>query len=116
MLFRSNNWRDIGYHYLIYRDGSIHTGRPVSQVGAHCYGYNKHSIGICYVGGCAKDGKTPKDTRTPEQKQALALLLTELHRQFPKATLHGHREFARKACPSFDCDEYDYIFTNPTQQ
>lgn len=108
-----NNWRDIGYHYVIELDGSIHKGRPIEQIGAHAKGHNRYSIGICYVGGCAKDGKTPKDTRTPEQKQALTQLLTELHRQFPKATLHAHREFANKACPSFDCHaDYDYIFND----
>ena len=104
-------FRDIGYHYVIYRDGSIHTGRPLAQVGAHCKRHNSHSIGICYIGGCVAKGKIPKDTRTPQQKQAIALLLKELHAKFPLATLHGHREFDNKACPSFDCHpEYDQIF------
>ncbi len=107
----ARGFRDIGYHYVIYRDGTLHTGRPVAQVGAHCTGHNRHSIGICYIGGCAKDGKTPKDTRTKEQKATLKQLLTALHRRFPRATLHGHREFANKACPSFDCHkDYDSIF------
>jgi hypothetical protein len=65
-------------------------------------GHNKHSIGICYIGGCASDGKTPKDTRTPEQKEALLALLRRLKARFPNATIHGHRDFAAKACPSFD--------------
>jgi N-acetylmuramoyl-L-alanine amidase len=131
------NWRDIGYHYVIEIDGSIHKGRPIVQQGAHCSegGHNRHSIGVCYVGGCAKNGKTPKDTRTPEQKNALVQLLTELHSQFPMARLYGHRElvcslkkkhpqhncqlckhypelclYAKKSCPSFDVHEYDYIF------
>ena len=65
---------------MIEMDGSIHKGRPIEQTGAHCAegGHNRHSIGVCYVGGCAKDGKTPKDTRTPEQKESLAKLLKEL--------------------------------------
>ena len=92
----------IGYHYVIYRDGSIHEGRPLEQVCAHCVGQNKHSIGICYIGGCASDGKTPKDTRTPEQKEAMLSLLRRLKAQFPNATIHGHRDFVAKACPSFD--------------
>jgi N-acetylmuramoyl-L-alanine amidase len=92
----------IGYHYVIYRDGSIHEGRPLEQIGAHCVGHNKHSIGICYIGGCASDGKTPKDTRTSEQKEALLSLLRRLKARFPNATIHGHRDFAAKACPSFD--------------
>lgn len=98
-------WKDIGYHYVIYLDGTIHRGRPESVVGAHCSGYNKNSIGVCYIGGVAKDGKTPKDTRTEGQKRALREILNRLKRDYPKATLHGHNEFANKACPSFNVKE-----------
>lgn len=99
---KGNGWKDIGYHFVIYRDGSVHPGRPIEQIGAHISGYNANSIGICYIGGCAKDGKTPKDTRTPEQKAALVKLVAELRRRFPNASVHGHNEFANKACPSFN--------------
>ena len=101
---------DIGYHYIIYRDGSIHTGRDESVIGAHCKGHNSNSIGVCYIGGVAADGKTPKDTRTTEQKQSLLKLLKELKVKYPKASIHGHRDFANKACPSFDATkEYSSI-------
>lgn len=93
---------DIGYHYVIYRDGSIHIGRDESIIGAHCTGHNTNSIGVCYIGGCASDGKTPKDTRTTEQKQSLVKLLKELKTKYPQASIHSHRDFANKACPSFD--------------
>ena len=93
---------DVGYHYVIYRDGSIHTGRDESIIGAHCTGHNANSIGVCYIGGCASDGKTPKDTRTTEQKQSLVKLLKELKTKYPQASIHGHRDFSSKACPSFD--------------
>lgn len=99
---KARGFATIGYHYVIYRDGSIHEGRPLEQIGAHCVGHNKHSIGICYIGGCASDGKTPKDTRTSEQKEALLALLRRLKARFPNATIHGHRDFAAKACPSYD--------------
>ena len=99
---KGNGWKDIGYHFVIYRDGSVHPGRPIEQIGAHTSGYNANSIGICYIGGCAKDGKTPKDTRTEAQRSALIKLVAELRSQFPGATIHGHNEFANKACPSFD--------------
>ena len=68
---KARGFRCIGYHYVVYRDGSIHKGRPDSDIGAHCQGHNATSIGICYIGGCAVDGKTPKDTRTDAQKAAL---------------------------------------------
>ena len=93
---------DIGYHYVIYRDGSIHIGRDESIIGAHCTGHNTNSIGVCYIGGCASDGKTPKDTRTAQQKQSLVKLLKELKTKYPQASIHGHRDFSSKACPSFD--------------
>ena len=93
---------DIGYHYVVYRDGSIHIGRDESIIGAHCTGHNTNSIGICYIGGCASDGKTPKDTRTTEQKQSLVKLLKELKTKYPQASIHSHKDFANKACPSFD--------------
>lgn len=105
-----NKWRCIGYHYVVYLDGSIHPGRPLEEEGAHCLGRNKNSIGVCYIGGVAKDGHTPKDTRTPQQKVAMSNLLKHLKRAFPEARIYGHRDFAAKACPSFDATkEYEAI-------
>lgn len=97
---KMRGFSDIGYHYLIYLDGSIHNGRDVNISGAHTLGYNSHSIGICYVGGLDKNKKA-KDTRTPEQKASLLKLLKQLKSLYPKATIHGHYEFANKACPCF---------------
>lgn len=94
-------FRDIGYHYLVLLNGTIQPGRPLAEVGAHCAGHNANSIGVCYVGGLSAKG-TPADTRTPEQRQALRLLLTNLCRQFPAAVIRGHRDFAAKSCPCFD--------------
>lgn len=99
---KARGFRTIGYHYLIYLDGSIHAGRPESEIGAHCLGENSHSIGVCYVGGIDRNSLQPKDTRTPAQKNSLRKLVAELQRRYPKATIHGHREFASKACPCFD--------------
>lgn len=99
---RQRGWSDIGYHYLIYRNGHVEPGRNVDTAGAHCEGHNLHSIGICYVGGLDRDGKNPKDTRTLQQKAALLSLLMDLRKLYPDAEIHGHRDFANKACPSFD--------------
>lgn len=99
---KQRGFSTIGYHYVVYRDGSVHTGRDVNVAGAHCTGHNAHSIGVCYVGGLAKDGKTPKDTRTNVQKASLEILLRKLRTLYPTAKIYGHRDFANKACPCFD--------------
>ena len=107
---RQRGFDCIGYHYVIYRDGSVHKGRDEQRIGAHCKGHNANSIGVCYIGGCATDGKTAKDTRTTAQKVALVKLLRELRQRYPKAIIHGHRDYAAKACPSFDATkEYAVI-------
>lgn len=95
------HFRDIGYHFYITRDGTVHDGRPIENVGAHCEGHNSHSIGICYEGGLDANGK-PADTRTEAQRKALKSLVERMHRLFPKALIVGHHDLnPRKACPCF---------------
>lgn len=99
-----NHWRFIGYHYYIRRNGRIEETRPLERMGAHAKGYNAHSIGICYEGGLDEQGR-PADTRTPEQKKAMATLIVQLKQQFPAiATVLGHCDLpgVQKACPCFD--------------
>ena len=109
---KNRGFATIGYHYLVKLDGTIENGRSIHESGAHTKGYNRTSIGIAYVGGI-DDSKKPKDTRNAEQLMALANLLDVLMQMYPKATLHGHNEFAGKACPSFDVQkEYDFLI-NP---
>ena len=99
-------FNDIGYHYLLHIDGTIEEGRPLNKQGAHCSGQNRGSIGICYVGGMSKDMKKPKDTRTQAQKDSLIKLMHELIYKYNKdMTIHGHNEYANKACPSFNVQE-----------
>jgi len=97
-------WSDIGYHYVIYLDGSVHVGRPLDRTGAHVKGHNTGSIGICYIGGSdADDISEAQDTRTPSQIIALRALVDGLMGIYPSAKVHGHNEFdSHKACPSFD--------------
>lgn len=103
---KDRGFATIGYHYVVLLDGTIQQGRAEMVMGAHCKGYNANSIGICYIGGLDANGKS-KDTRTPEQKESLLILLKELKKKYPKATIHGHREFANKDCPCFDAkNEY----------
>lgn len=116
---------DIGYNYVIDLDGTVELGRPTSMDGAHCNtsgvsgkSYNKHSIGICYIGGLDKDGNA-KDTRTDAQKLALWNLVNELTMEYPITEVIGHRDASPdlngdgkisknewiKTCPCFDVME-----------
>ena len=113
---RARGFWTIGYHYVIRLDGTIEPGRDVTLDGAHCMGWNKRAIGICYVGGLDKDGR-PADTRTDAQRTALIRLVKALRLVFPgvKQVL-GHRDTSpdlngdgvispneyMKACPCFD--------------
>lgn len=100
---RQRGWSDIGYHYVVYRDGRVLEGRPVGQVGSHVAGRNTGTISISYIGGLTADGKAAKDTRTAAQRASLLWLVTELrarHKSITKVT--GHNQYAAKACPSFD--------------
>lgn len=103
---KERGFNTIGYHWVVLLDGTIQQGRAEMVMGAHCKGYNANSIGICYIGGLDENGKS-KDSRTPEQKKSLLELLKRLKKDYPNATIHGHREFANKDCPCFDAkNEY----------
>ena len=104
---KKRGWKGIGYHFVVLIDGSIETGRMINKCGAHTKGMNCSSIGVCYIGGVEsernEDGKyEAKDTRTPEQIATLLELLRLLKKIYPEAKINGHRDFAAKACPSFD--------------
>lgn len=112
----------IGYNFVVDLDGTVEDGRPLTRDGAHCNtaglsgkSYNKHSIGIVYVGGLDENGN-PADTRTPEQKQALSDLVYRLINEYPIVEVIGHRDASPdkngngkiernewiKQCPCFD--------------
>ncbi len=108
---RACGFRMVGYHFYVRRSGLVTRHRGLLEVGAHARGFNRCSIGVCYEGGLDAGGM-PADTRTPEQKEALAELLWKLRRLFPQALIAGHGELpgVRKDCPCFDCAEYRAMF------
>ena len=108
-------FKNIGYHYVIRLDGTVEAGRKEDEMGAHCLGHNKDSLGICYIGGLDKDEK-PKDTRTQAQKEALYNLVGKLMLKYDidVDSIHCHYEFANKVCPCFKIEDFinefnDYI-------
>lgn len=114
-MHRARGWSGIGYHYLIGLNGETRVGRPIEKVGAHVQGHNTGSVGISYVGGIDARGKA-KDTRTPEQKAALRVLLAQLVYKHGITKIVGHRDLSpdmngdgkispnewTKSCPCFD--------------
>ena len=96
-------WKDIGYHYVIRRDGVVELGRPRNAIGSHVQGHNADSVGICMVGGIDDKTWKPADNFTAAQWKALRSLVTDLTKLYPAAKVLGHRDFpgVKKACPSF---------------
>lgn len=100
---QGNGWSDIGYHFLIDRDGAIVTGRPIERDGAHVRGHNRGTVGICLIGGFgSSENDDAFEHFTPPQMAALRVLIGKLqndHRTITKVS--GHNEYAAKACPGF---------------
>ena len=107
---KERGWNGIGYHFVILPGGEVQNGRPVNTQGAHVKGHNRYSIGICYIGGVDKNNESPKDTRTPDQEQAMVSLIKVLRNVYGDIPVTGHRDFpgVTKACPSFDVSEWMY--------
>ena len=101
-------WLDVGYHFVIRRDGTIEEGRPHDVIGSHVKARNSDSIGICLVGG-VDDKLRPADNLTDHQKAALQVLLwkmtsgTDFEGAYQDLPVVGHRDLdSGKDCPSFD--------------
>lgn len=119
---KERGFKMIGYNYVIDLDGTVEIGRPLTMDGAHCNtagtsgkSYNKHSIGICIVGGLDENGN-PADTRTDAQKISCANLIAQLEMEYNIVDVLGHRDASPdangdgkitqnewiKMCPCFD--------------
>lgn len=101
---RARGFSDIGYHFVIRRQGQVETGRALERPGAHVAGRNAHSIGVCLAGGKAADADLPDMNFSGAQLAALRALLFELRQRFPHAEILGHCDYPRvsKPCPCFD--------------
>jgi N-acetylmuramoyl-L-alanine amidase len=110
------NWKNIGYHIVIRRDGTIEFGRHLDADGAHTLGYNTRSVGVCLVGGISQTDRKSEFNYTPAQLDSLKIVLQMLHRAYPQAEVLGHRDLSPdldgdgivsrhewvKDCPCFD--------------
>lgn len=95
-----NGWSGIGYHLVVYPNGSVHQGRPLDAMGAQCEGYNNRSIGVNLT------GNFEIEQPTQEQVDSLVLLLSDLMRQYniPPEQVTGHNVWNATACPGANLD------------
>lgn len=114
------DFNDIGYHFVIRRNGAIEIGRPLDKPGAHVKNYNSNSIGICLVGGMKEESKRSENNFTKEQLSALQTLLFAQKTLHGNAKIRGHRDFSpdrngdgeitpdefMKDCPCFDVRQW----------
>lgn len=101
---KDKGWSDIGYHDVIRRNGVLERGRDYNRSGAHVRGYNSKSIGVCMIGGVDEYNEA-EDNFTREQWKTLERYCRMTKAQVP-VTIHGHNEFANKACPSFSVQDW----------
>jgi len=92
-------WDGIGYHAVIIKDGTIEQGRPHFWSGAHVYGHNLESLGVCLIG---------RNDFTSYQFVALEHLLRQWKTLYPQANICGHCDFpeTEKTCPNFNVAEW----------
>jgi len=106
---KGNGWSDIGYHFVIRRNGRVEKGRAVDAIGAHVADHNRDSIGICLVGGLANAAPwEPQNNFTKEQWSSLKTLVADLLKRYPSARIKGHRDYpgVAKACPCFEARDW----------
>lgn len=101
-------WSDIGYHYIVSRQGEIREGRPLARTGAHVKGRNTGTIGICLIGGATStENDKPEDNFTDVQLKAARSLAARLMKEHPTIKkVSGHNQYAAKACPGFQVDPW----------
>ena len=93
----SLGWENIGYHWVIEKNGKVVEGRPEHYYGAHTkeQDMNTKSIGTCLVGNF--DATLP----TKEQENALVGLIRAIQGRYPNITndkIVPHRKYANKTC------------------
>lgn len=104
---QDRGWRDIGYHWVIDRDGTIVAGRAENVVGSHVLDRNIGTIGVCLVGGHgSSENDRFEDNFTTEQRRALLGLIADISTRTPVNRVSGHNEFAPKACPGFNVPNF----------
>lgn len=106
---KGRGWKDIGYHMVVRRNGTIEHGRPITQTPAAQRGYNVRSIAICLVGGVDANGR-PENNFTPPQFAALKREIECCRVDYDVVSIIGHNDVSSKSCPCFDV--HDWVYRN----
>jgi N-acetylmuramoyl-L-alanine amidase len=102
---QDNGWRDVGYHYIVRRNGEVELGRRHDDTGAHASGYNHKTIGVCLVGGMADDNSA-ENNFTDKQWTSIIDLIKQIKINYPDVNVIGHNEISSKECPSFNVQQW----------
>lgn len=89
----NNGWTMIGYNLIVYKDGTVHQGRPINAVGAHASGHNSISIGVCCV------GNFENETMGNAQLKACKEVQSYLKALYPNAVTKRHKDVNSTSCP-----------------
>jgi N-acetyl-anhydromuramyl-L-alanine amidase AmpD len=99
-------FKDVGYHFVIRRNGVVENGRPVEQQGAHTLGQNVDSIGIVLIGGKKENENDWECNYTSCQWRALDRLCRDLIVKYKITDISGHKDWAARGCPGFNAREW----------
>lgn len=125
--------REIGYHYVIRRDGSIQRGRNLNSVGQHSESneHDKYSIGVVFIGGfnCPSGTDNPErylsaSSLTRVQMNSFEALCRAFYKVYPGGQILGHNDIDdNEIDPGFDVRDYcldmfgkPSLFTDPINQ
>ncbi len=89
----SNGWSGAGYHFLVRKDGTIYRLRPEDKVGAHAYGANYDSLGICF------EGDYKEEIMQEEEIKAGRELVNFLKNKYGINTVQVHKNVNVTNCP-----------------
>lgn len=105
---------EVGYHFIILRDGSLQVCRPISVDGVHSLkGHNENSIGIAFVGGLLgnrsnREAKRSSRSFSMEQFNTFDTFMKAFYTVVPGGQVWGHNDIdhTRRSDPHFNVPRY----------
>ncbi len=89
----NKGWSGAGYHFLVRKDGKIYRLRPEDKVGAHAYGSNYNSIGVCFEGDYMVENMPEEETKAGQE------LVAYLKNKYGISEVEVHKRVNATSCP-----------------